>query len=119
MQIAVPLKRTGWVIIPTDLFNFNTQGINPYFLNAQDIAKLFTKKKDLGFNPEDVREIYFFGAGCSSPDKHEVISNGLSLFFTKAFISVEHDLLGSAYATCGNKEGLTCILGTGSNISYL
>lgn len=97
---------------------FHTQGINPYFLNAQDIFKLFSRKKDLGFNPEDVKEIYFFGAGCSSPDKHEVISNGLSLFFTKAFISVEHDLMGSAYATCGNKEGLTCILGTGSNISY-
>ncbi len=111
--------KTDWMgYSPNEPIRFNTQGINPYFLNAQDIAKLFSKKKDLGFNPEDVKEIYFFGAGCSSPDKHEVISNGLSLFFTKAFISVEHDLLGSAYATCGDKEGLTCILGTGSNISY-
>lgn len=112
-------SKTDWMgYHPHEPIKFHTQGINPYFLNAQDIAKLFTRKKDLGFNPDDVREIYFFGAGCSSPDKHEVISNGLSLFFTKAFISVEHDLLGSAYATCGNKEGLTCILGTGSNISY-
>jgi glucosamine kinase len=112
-------SKTDWMgYHPSEPIQFHTQGINPYFLNAQDIAKLFTRKKDLGFNPDDVKEIYFFGAGCSSPDKHEVISNGLSLFFTKAFISVEHDLLGSAYATCGNKEGLTCILGTGSNISY-
>jgi len=112
-------SKTDWMgYHPNEPIKFHTQGINPYFLNAQDIAKLFTRKKDLGFNPDDVKEIYFFGAGCSSPDKHEVISNGLSLFFTKAFISVEHDLLGSAYATCGNKEGLTCILGTGSNISY-
>lgn len=112
-------SKTDWMgYSPDEPIRFHTQGINPYFLNAQDISKLFTKKKDLGFNPDDVKEIYFFGAGCSSPDKHEVVSNGLSLFFTKAFISVEHDLLGSAYATCGEKEGLTCILGTGSNISY-
>lgn len=112
-------SKTDWMGYSlNEPIRFNTQGINPYFLNAQDIFKLFSRKKDLGFNPDDVKEIYFFGAGCSSPDKHEVISNGLSLFFTKAFISVEHDLLGSAYATCGEKEGLTCILGTGSNISY-
>lgn len=112
-------SKTDWMgYHPDGPIRFHTQGINPYFLNAQDIFKLFAKKKDLGFDPEEVTEIYFFGAGCSSPDKHEVISNGLSLFFTKAFISVEHDLLGSAYATCGNSEGLTCILGTGSNISY-
>ena len=112
-------SKTDWMgYSPDEPIRFHTQGINPYFLNAQDISKLFAKKKDLGFNPDDVKEIYFFGAGCSSPDKHEVISNGLSLFFTKAFICVDHDLLGSAYATCGEKEGLTCILGTGSNISY-
>lgn len=112
-------SKTDWMgYRPGEPVRFHTQGINPYFLNAQDIYKIFSKKKDLGINPDEVTEIYFFGAGCSSPDKHEVISNGLSLFFTNAFICVEHDLLGSAYATCGDKEGLTCILGTGSNISY-
>ncbi|MET3114473.1 glucosamine kinase [Pedobacter sp. CG_S7] len=112
-------SKTDWMgYSPDEPIRFHTQGINPYFLNAQDIYKLFSKKKDLGFNPDDVKEIYFFGSGCSSPDKHEVISNGLSLFFTNAFICVENDLVGSAYATCGDIPGLTCILGTGSNISY-
>ncbi|RZK81887.1 MAG: N-acetylglucosamine kinase [Pedobacter sp.] len=99
-------------------FSFSTQGINPYFLNANDIYKIFSKKKELAAFADEVKEIYFFGAGCSSPDKIEVISNGISSYFTKAYVSVEHDLLGSAYATCGDEEGLTCILGTGSNISY-
>jgi glucosamine kinase len=97
---------------------FDTQGINPYFLNAHDIFKIFSKKKELAVLADRVKEIYFFGAGCSSPDKVEVISNGISSFFTKAYVSVEHDLIGSAYATCGDEPGLTCILGTGSNISY-
>ncbi|MBB6274483.1 N-acetylglucosamine kinase-like BadF-type ATPase [Pedobacter cryoconitis] len=98
--------------------SFSTQGINPYFLNAQDIFKIFSKMKVTEEFAEDVREIYFYGSGCSTPDKHEVISNGLSLYFTKAFISVENDLIGCAYATCGNEKGLICILGTGSNVSY-
>ncbi|MEJ2883352.1 N-acetylglucosamine kinase [Pedobacter sp. GR22-6] len=112
-------SKTDWMgYSPNEQISFSTQGINPYFLNAHDIFKLFSKKKEIAEYADKVKEIYFFGAGCSSPDKIEVISNGISSFFTKAYVSVEHDLLGSAYATCGDKEGLTCILGTGSNISY-
>lgn len=98
--------------------SFSTKGINPYFLNAQDIFKIISKVTMLDELAKDVREIYFYGSGCSSPDKHEVISNGLSLYFTNAYISVENDLIGSAYATCGDQKGLVCILGTGSNVSY-
>jgi glucosamine kinase len=112
-------SKTDWMgYSPEGNITFSTQGINPYFLNANDIFKILSKKKELAALADHVKEIYFFGAGCSSPDKIEVISNGISSFFTKAYISVEHDLIGSAYATCGDQPGLTCILGTGSNISY-
>jgi glucosamine kinase len=112
-------SKTDWLGYKAgERFSFNTQGINPYFLNAQDIAKILSRIPEIETIAKEVKEIYFFGSGCSSPDKHEVISNGLSLVFTKAFISVENDLVGSAYATCGDKEGLICILGTGSNVSY-
>ena len=112
-------SKTDWIGYSIEgKFSFSTQGINPYFLNANDIFKIFSKKKELAAFADQVKEIYFFGAGCSSPDKIEVISNGISSYFSKAYVSVEHDLLGSAYATCGDEAGLTCILGTGSNISY-
>lgn len=112
-------SKTDWMGYSTERnISFSTQGINPYFLNAQDIFKIFSKMKELEDIATKVKEIYFYGSGCSSPDKHEVISNGLSLFFTKAYISVENDLMGSAYATCGDKKGLISILGTGSNVSY-
>ncbi len=112
-------SKTDWMAYsPNQTLTFSTQGINPYFLNAFDVLKILSKNKDLSGYANSIKEVYFFGSGCSSPDKHEIISNGLSSFFTQAFISVDHDLVGSAYATCGNKKGLTCILGTGSNISY-
>ncbi len=112
-------SKTDWLVYAhREIKSICTPGINPYFLNAQEITKILTKHKELLELADAASEVYFFGAGCSSPDKHEIISNGLSAFFPKAFISVDHDLIGSAYATCGNEEGIACILGTGSNVSY-
>ncbi|RYF22108.1 MAG: N-acetylglucosamine kinase [Flavobacteriales bacterium] len=112
-------SKTDWMAYKDgETLTFNTQGINPYFTNANDVGRIIAKNKDLAAYANEVKEIYFFGAGCSSPDKHEIISNGLSSIFTKAYISIDHDLIGSAYATCGNKKGLSCILGTGSNICF-
>lgn len=98
---------------------FRTPGLNPYFLSEKEIVKILQEQApDLVAFGAEVKEVYFFGAGCSSPDRHEIVSNALSVFFSKAYISVDSDLLASAYATCGHEKGLCCILGTGSNISF-
>lgn len=98
---------------------FRTPGLNPYFLTDKEIVRILQDQAaDLIAYGAEVKEIYFFGAGCSSPDRHEIVSNALSQLFTKAYISVDSDLLASAYATCGHEKGLCCILGTGSNISF-
>ena len=112
-------SKTDWMgYLNGKTIKFSAQGINPYFLNEQDISRIILKNEVISPLTGEVKEIYFFGSGCSSPDKREVVSNGLSAVFTNAFIAVEHDLLGSVYATCGDSEGLNCILGTGSNICY-
>jgi glucosamine kinase len=98
---------------------FRTPGLNPYFLTEKEIVKILQDQApELLAYDTDVTDIYFFGAGCSSPDRHEIVSNALSQVFTKAYISVDSDLLGSAFATCGHEKGLCCVLGTGSNISF-
>ena len=110
-------SKTDWMgYTENKTISFCTQGINPYFLNAHDIHKILSKHKEFLPYAQLVTEVYFFGAGCSSPDKHEIVSNGLASFFTKAYISVDHDLMASAFATCRDQAGLVCILGTGSNI---
>ena len=98
---------------------YRTDGLNPYFLTEKEIAKkLHDQLAALTAISHQITEIYFFGAGCSSPDRHEMVSNALSQVFPKAFVSVDSDLLGSAYATCGRDKGICCVLGTGSNISF-
>jgi glucosamine kinase len=114
-------SKTDWLLaVPhQEPIEFKTGGLNPYFLTEKEMVKvLHDQGADLIKHAPDITEIYFFGAGCSSPDRHEIVSNALSHLFTKAFISVDSDLLGSAYATCGNEKGLCCVLGTGSNISF-
>ena len=114
-------SKTDWLLSQPgqEPLEFRSPGLNPYFLTEKEIVKLLQdKSKDLIAYGSNVTEIYFFGAGCSGPDRHEIVSNALSTLFPKAYISVDSDLLGSAYATCGHEKGLCCVLGTGSNISF-
>ncbi len=113
-------SKADWVLTSSELhqIKFRTSGINPFFLSEKDIIKIFQHTAEIQPCLKEVTEIYFFGAGCSSPDKREIVSNALSHIFKNAFINVENDLTGSVYATCGFSEGLSCILGTGSNITY-
>src|SRR5688572_18564047 len=100
------------------IIEFRTSGINPFFLPEKGIMKILQNASEIQPYLKEVSEIYFFGAGCSSPDRREVVSNALSQIFKNAFVNIEDDLAAAVYATCGNKEGLSCILGTGSNITY-
>lgn len=114
-------SKTDWLLsVPgNESLVFRTPGLNPYFLNEKEMVKLLGHHApDLLQYADQVTEIYFFGAGCSSPDRREVISNVLSNFFVQAFVSVDSDLQGSAYATCGTQPGFCCVIGTGSNIAF-
>jgi len=113
--------KTDWLLQLKDgeVKQFRTAGLNPYFLSEKEIAKILQDQgSDMIAYASDIDEIYFFGAGCSSPDRHEIVSNAISTWFPKSYISVDSDLLGCAYATCGHEKGFCCVLGTGSNISF-
>ncbi|MFB9843671.1 N-acetylglucosamine kinase [Mucilaginibacter ginsenosidivorans] len=114
-------SKTDWLLaVPKqEPLQFRTAGLNPYFRTEKEMVKILQDQgAELIKHASDITEIYFFGAGCSSPDRHEIVSNALSQLFPKAYISVDSDLLGSAFATCGHEKGLCCVLGTGSNISF-
>jgi len=114
-------SKTDWLLaVPQqEPLQFRTGGLNPYFLSEKEMIKVLQDQgADLLGHAAEVTEIYFFGAGCSSPDRHEIVSNALTAVFPNAYISVDSDLLGCAFATSGHEKGLCCVLGTGSNISF-
>ena len=97
---------------------FSTQGMSPYFVNAEQIGTIIhteLKAKLKGIEPD---EIYYYGTGCTDPANAKMFKKALQKLFTHSRISVTHDLMGAAKALCGDEKGVACILGTGSNSCY-
>ncbi|MEQ8909559.1 MAG: hypothetical protein RIC95_10230 [Vicingaceae bacterium] len=107
--------KTDWRFLrnSTDIQAFESKGLNPTFHSEDSILEvLHATFKDQNL---EVQQIFFYGAGCASEARKELVKAALSQQFPKAKIEVEHDLLGSARAACGHGAGLAGILGTGSN----
>lgn len=107
--------KTDWRLVRgKDILSFSTIGFNPYHISNSQILEELHSSELVEFSSL-ISKVFFYGAGCSSIDKNEIISEALSLFFINAEVEVNHDLLAAARASCGNLPGMTAILGTGSN----
>lgn len=111
--------KTDWVLLDNNniIFQYQTKGFNPYFQSSEDIyEEIKTKLIPVLYEQlHNINHIYYYGAGCSTPDKVQVIKQGLYLSFGNILSEVNHDLLAAARALCGKESGIACILGTGSN----
>jgi len=109
--------KTDWCLIDNngERKAIQTIGINPYQMNSTAIKEVLDKELYPFIYPDKVKEIFYYGAGCSTERKCQTIDNVLHDFFNLASIEVHHDLLGAARALCGHEPGIACILGTGSN----
>jgi N-acetylglucosamine kinase-like BadF-type ATPase len=109
--------KADWILGVTDkvVLDFSSIGFNPFFHDADMIEKELLKMEEVHPIRNEVQSIYFFGAGCSSKERCEIVKDGLKRVFPLAYIEVDHDVLASAIATCGTEKGISCILGTGSN----
>jgi len=113
--------KCDWVIIDPETgvkSETSSKGINPFFHNEIDIANEVFKNTTLRSAGPKVTHVYFYCAGGSSKELQSRVERGLHIIFKHSKITVDHDLDGAAYATCGGKPGIACILGTGSNSCY-
>ena len=110
--------KTEWALVSkneTDLFK--TSGMNPYFVTTNELLKI---KEILlkSVNNKSVTNVFFFGAGCNSTEKKNVIEDFLNKTFPDSKIEIESDLLGAAKALFGKNNGIAVILGTGASSGY-
>ncbi len=108
--------KVDWAFIENNrlIHKIQTAGANPIFRTSEDIAaELQEKFPDV----DNVHSVHFFGSGCINEEKCDVIRKaiGVCLDISPETIEVGSDLLGAAKALCGEKRGIACILGTGSN----
>ncbi|MCX6302222.1 MAG: ATPase [Bacteroidia bacterium] len=92
-------------------------GINPYFLAVDDIYLLLEKEVP-EFSGHQFDKIYFYGTGCNSEAKNDIVRKAIKRFCAAGEIHIDSDLLGAARSLCQNDRGIACIMGTGSNSCY-
>ncbi|MCU0442568.1 MAG: hypothetical protein MUE96_09230 [Bacteroidia bacterium] len=112
--------KTHWVVLNNNevVLEHHTQGINPYYQNTEAIETLLRAELIPALSPNicsALKQIFYYGAGCSSPSLCTIVENSLRSLIDNADITVNHDLLAAARAGCGNQKGIAIILGTGSN----
>lgn len=113
--------KCDWIAIDKEnnYQNTHTMGFNPFFHSTELVISKLIENKLFNAIKDSVEEIHFYGAGCSSKDRNEIIKKGLVAYFDKATtVIVDHDLTGAAVATSQREIGISCILGTGSNSCY-
>lgn len=109
-------SKIDWRILHDDgkIDQANGPGFNPYYQPASDLQKSMEENLHPQLSGQ-VKEIYFYGAGVSSPNNQEIVRSVIAEYFKEARIEINLDLLGAARSLCGDEEGIACILGTGSN----
>jgi len=109
--------KTNWCLLDSSgkKIYFNTEGYNPYFVSSEYIQSSLKKGLPEDLQLDQISEVYYYGAGVHNDEKANIIKDAFSTFFTKAKISIGHDLLAAARALLGKEPGFAAILGTGTN----
>lgn len=97
-----------------------TTGINAIMLTEEEIAQRIADELGsvLKTPAENIEAVYFYGAGCISPEVCGNVERAIRKTIPAPTIEVATDLLAAARALCGHDAGIACIMGTGSNSCY-
>ena len=111
--------KTDWYLVNgTEFTTYTTQGYNPYFCTSSDIQESIEMELLNKLDVQHIKELYFYGAGCSSNQSQQIIMAALSAVFRMSTINVGDDILAASRATAGHNAGICCILGTGSSSCF-
>lgn len=108
--------KTDWSLINDEkiIYRYTGKGISPIFQTLEDIILELNESVSPVFKLWNISEIYFYGSGCTI-EKSPIVRKALYETFRTEKIEVNSDLIAAAHSLCGNKPGIACILGTGSN----
>lgn len=108
--------RTDWVLVDGDtvVASAVTRGLNPYYQTRREISHAVRLELPSVFFAGKRRHVYFYGAGCGTPDTRKAVEASLVAQF-KAPVTVEGNMLGAARGLFVDSPGIACIIGTGSN----
>jgi N-acetylglucosamine kinase-like BadF-type ATPase len=113
--------KCDWIALDNkgvELFKTRTKGLNPAILQPEELLSRIQESPELVANRNKVDAIHFYGAGCGTESPRLALENQLKGFFSIDAVVVKEDTAAAVYAAVGDKPGIVCILGTGSNCCY-
>lgn len=111
--------RTEWALVEDNhlVQRVFTEGLNPFFQTRREISRSVRLGLPESFFKKKLDQVYYYGAGCSSYEKKNILGASLVAQF-KTPIQVESDLLAAARGLFKCEARIACILGTGSNSCF-
>lgn len=111
--------RTEWALVEDNhlVQRVFTEGLNPFFQTRREISRSVRLGLPESFFKKKLDQVYYYGAGCSSYEKKNILGASLVAQF-KTPIQVESDLLAAARGLFKCEAGIACISGTGSNSCF-
>ncbi|MCG8308568.1 MAG: N-acetylglucosamine kinase [Cytophagales bacterium] len=108
--------KTDWRLMEgaMEVSQVKTKGFNPYYQELDEMVNEIETELVPVYGDTKIDTIHFYGAGCSTRERQQRISNALTPYFSTTKIIVQSDLVGAARALSGDNPGIICILGTGS-----
>lgn len=95
--------------------SYVSDGLNALLAHPDVVTKAF---QDVDSRiPEDIKieEVHYYGAGCATEEICSKMKDSVAEVWSGADINIASDLLGAARSLFGQRKGIACILGTGSN----
>lgn len=112
--------KADWRVVSADgtVRALTTSGISPVFLDRDGIAKVLREELLPALEDVQIQKVFFYAAGIVSDEVSGKVCDALAQVFPDAACEAASDLLAAARALCGDKPGIACILGTGSNSCF-
>lgn len=113
--------KIDWCVLDgaKDLEHIYTSGINALLMSEDEIRQSIASELVPNIKKYAIDSVFYYGAGCLFDHICDNVRRAISANIpTAKTIEVHSDLLAAARALCGKKEGIACILGTGSNSCY-
>lgn len=113
--------KADWIALDknnNEVFRVRTLGLNPAVSQKEELTNRIVNMFQLINIKEEVKELYFYGAGCGTPKASLILKEVMESIFINAQVSIAEDMLAAVYAASGKTPAMVCILGTGSNSCY-
>lgn len=112
--------KCDWVLFKDkdqEPIKIRTKGLNPAILKKENLEEIILNSSELLQFKNEIKTIYFFGAGCNSIQSIKLLEDLFHTIFLKAKSTIKEDTMAAVWATT-NDPAVVCILGTGSNCCY-